>query len=214
MKTHCDFAKPLVAALAAVALVSGAAAATASDVFKAHGAEIATNRCVAVGGFVFGVGRALSKEGGDAVGFSKARLLAFGKIVDRAFAASPWPETAADGSPSRPWRGRAWAMLEAERGFALTLSGCETILERREAPDHYMAVIAVPADRFAKALPSTAALARCIELAKARVAEGTAAPTGKPPTGYMQATEEYEPRGYWEESGVKANETLAEGQFL
>ena len=28
------------------------------------------------------------------------------------------------------------------------------------------------------------------------------------------AIEEYEPRGYWEENGIKANETLSEAQFL
>ncbi len=214
MKTPSDFVKPLVAALAAAALASGAAAATALEAFKAHEAEIATNRCVAVGGYVFGVGRALSNGGGDIVGFSKARLLAFGKIADRAFAMAPWPETAADGSSSRSLRGRAWRLLEAERGFALTLAGCETILERREAPDHYMAVIAIPVDRFVKALPSTAALVRCIELAKASGTEDSAAVPETPQSHDKAELEEYEPRGYWEESGVKANETLAEGQFL
>lgn len=199
MKTLSNFAKPLVVAFSVAVLASGAAAATASEVFKAHEADIATNRCVAAGGYVFGVGRAVSKAGGDAAGFGKARILAFGKIADHAFAASPWPNAG-----EKSLRIPAWRLLVADKAFALTLDGCETILERREAPEHYMAVLAVPEKSLAASLPSEKTLMRYIGLARSQ----GAAPADKP------QAEEYEPRGYWEEGGVKANETLAEGQFL
>lgn len=159
------------AAISAAALSAGAAmpglAATAAEVFKAHEAEIATNRCVAVGGYVFGVGRALSRQGGDAVGFSKARLLAQGKILSYATGDAPCPE-----------------------GFEI--AGLETVFERREAPEHYLAVVAAP----------EAALKEAQSERLRRQDDGDA------------AIEEYEPRGYWEESGIKANETLSEAQFL
>jgi hypothetical protein len=112
------------AAIFTAALHFGAAAAsghaaTAAEVFKTHEAEIATNRCVAVGGYVFGVGRALSRQGGDAVGFSKARLLAQSIILAYATGNAPCPE-------------------------GLEIAGLETIFERREAPEHYLAVVAAP----------------------------------------------------------------------
>jgi len=170
MKTPFDHSGAL-AALFVVALHFGAAAsghaATAAEVFKAHEAEIATNRCVAVGGYVFGVGRALSRQGGDAVGFSKARLLAQGKILAYATGNAPCPE-------------------------GLEIAGLETIFERREAPEHYLAVVAAP----------EAAVRETQSEGLRRQDDGDA------------AIEEYEPCGYWEENGIKANETLSEAQFL
>lgn len=203
MKTRFDFAKRLLAAFVAAALASDAAAVAAADVFRAHEADIVTNHCVAVGGYVFGVGRAVSRNGGDSVGFSKARILAFGKIADRAFASAPWPETATPGQ-----RILAWRLMMAETEFALTLEGAETILERREAPEHYLAIIAIPAERFAKGLPSAGVLQRHLELAKSQGKVGADSKAEK------NAEEEYEPRGDWEEGGVKANETMSDSQFL
>ena len=172
-------------------------AATAAEVFKAHEAEIATNRLVAVDGYIFGVGRALSRQGGDAVGFSKARLLAQGKIVGHAACLAPWPEDLAPEAKALAMR-----LLETE---GLEIAGLETIAERREAPDHYMAVAAVAESALRQALPSRETLAALAAKAVARLEE---------PRRQDGAIEEYEPRGYWEEGGVKANETMVEAQFL
>lgn len=171
------------AAIFAAALHFGAAAAcaatTAAEVFKTHEAEIATNRCVAVGGYVFGVGRALSRQGGDAVGFSKARLLAQGKILAYATGNAPCPE-------------------------GLEIVGLETIFERREAPEHYLVVVAAPEAAIEEATREGL-----------RRQDGEDATEGlrRQDDGGM-AIEEYKPRGYWEENGIKANETLSEAQFL
>ena len=189
-----------IAAVATIALcVQSVSAATAAETFKAHEAEIATNCCVAIGGYVFGVGRALSKNGGDSVGFGKARLLAFGKIADMAKAHAPWP----DGAPP-DLRAAAWRFARKDGTFRLSLKGCETLLERREAPDHYMAVLAVPESAFEAAVPDRAALERTL---------AAVATTTEPAATSVETPEEYEPRGYWEESGVKINETMANGQF-
>ena len=102
----------------------------------------------------------------------------------------------------------AWRLMMAEKEFALTLEGAETILERREAPEHYLAVIAVPAERFATLLPSAATLKQYIEFAESREKEGIDANAEK------AGEDEYEPRGDWEEGGVKANETMSDSQFL
>lgn len=205
MKMHSSH-RIAVAALAAIAAFGQTvSAATAAETFKAHEAEIATNRCVAVGGFVFGVGRAISKNGGDSVGFGKARLLAFGKIADMAKAHAPWP----DGATPK-LRDAAWRIAVARGEFLLSLEGCETILERREAPDRYMAVVAVPESGCGAAVPDRAALERMIAAVAAGTGEKHVAET--PPADH-ETPEEYEPRGYWEESGVKINETMADGQF-
>ena len=189
-----------IAAVATIALcVQSVSAATAAETFEAHEPEIATNRCVVVGGYVFGVGRALSKNGGDSVGFSKARLLAMGKIADMAKAHAPWPDAA-----TPELRAAAWRIAVADGAFSLSLKGCETILERREAPEHYMAVVAVPEGVFKAAVPDRAALERMI---------AAVATTTEPAATSVETPEEYEPRGYWEERGVKINETMANGQF-
>lgn len=177
MKTHSDCFRAVAVLIAAAALSISAAvpcfATTAGEVFKAHEAEIATNFCVAVGGYVFGVGRALSRQGGDAVGFSKARLLAQGKILAYATNNAPCPE-------------------------GLEIAGLETVFERREAPEHYLAVVAAPEAAVKEALSEGL-----------RRQDGTA-----PGRDGASCIEEYEPRGYWEERGIKANEMMADGQFL
>jgi hypothetical protein len=110
-----------VAAAMSFAAFAPCVAETAGDVFAAHEAEIATNRCVAVDGFVFGVGRALSEKGGDSVGFSKARILAQSRIMEYA----------------------GVGQLDA--------SGMQTVVEKIEAPGHYMAVVAVGEEELRKA---------------------------------------------------------------
>ena len=199
MKTHFDrdwgFAA-LVAALI-IGAVAPCRAVTAAEVFKAHEAEIATNRLVAVDGYIFGVGRALSRQGGDGAGFSKSRLLAQGKILGHAARIAPWPEGLAPQAKALAMR-----LLETE---GLEIAGLETIVERREAPDHYMAVAAVAESALRQALPSRETLAALAAKAVARLEE---------PRRQDGAIEEYEPRGYWEEGGVKANETMVEAQFL
>ncbi len=212
MKTHFDrdwgFAA-LVAALI-IGAVAPCRAVTAAEVFKAHEAEIATNRLFAVDGYIFGVGRALSRQGGDAVGFSKARLLAQGKIVGHAACLAPWPEDLAP-------QAKALAMRLLEEG-GLEIAGIETIFERRETQEHYLAVVAVTEPALRKALPSQEALAALAAKAVARLDEarrqGTPVPHEPRRQDEQDAIEEYEPRGYWEEGGVKANETMVEAQFL
>ena len=200
--------KPAVAAFAAFAAllpIRQVSAATAAETFEAHEPEIATNRCVVVGGYVFGVGRALSKNGGDSVGFSKARLLAMGKIADMAKVHAPWPDAA-----TPECRDAAWRIAVADGAFALSLKGCETLLERREAPEHYMAVVAVPEDVFKAALPDRGALVRTLAAVAAATKD---TPNAETPALAAETPEEYEPRGYWEEGGVTINETMATGQF-
>ena len=171
------------AAIFTAALHFGAAApcaaTTAAEVFKAHEAEIATNRCVAVGGYVFGVGRALSRQGGDAVGFSKARLLAQSIILAYATGNAPCPD-------------------------GLEIAGLETVFERREAPEHYLAVVAAP----------EAAIEEAQSKGLRRQDDGDATEVTSRQDDEDATIEEYEPRGYWEENGIKANETLSEAQFL
>ncbi len=203
MKMRFEFAGAFFAALVALAPII-VSAATAAETFKTHESEITTNRCVAVGGFIFGVGRAISKNGGDSVGFSKARLLAYGKLADAILSVSPWPDDA-----TTELRFAAWRLLMADKTLDITLEECETVFEKREAPEHYMVVIAVPKSRFDKSLPSASTLAHFIGLVKTRTVA-----TPNIPQSQKGAPVEYEPRGYWEESGNKANETLAEGQFL
>lgn len=189
------------AVLAAFSPIGQVSAATAAETFKAHEAEIATNRCVAVGGYVFGIGRAISKNGGDSVGFGKARLLAFGKIADMARERAVWPNDC-----PQDHRNAAWRMLMAAGSFALSLEGCETVLEKRDGPERFMAVIALKEETFAKAIPRPETLSKYLALARIR--------DKNPESGAEEPVQEYEPRGYWEENGVKANETLSEAQFL
>jgi hypothetical protein len=185
------------AAIFTAALHFGAAAAsghaaTAAEVFKTHEAEIATNRCVAVGGYVFGVGRALSRQGGDAVGFSKARLLAQSIILAYATGNAPCPE-------------------------GLEIAGLETIFERREAPEHYLAVVAAPEtavrEAQSKGLRRQDGEDATEGLRRQDGEDATEQGVSRQDDGGM-AIEEYKPRGYWEENGIKANETLSEAQFL
>lgn len=157
-------AETVLAAVLVFGTAAPCAATTAGEVFRANETEIATNRFVEVGGYLFGIGRAISKNGGDAVGFSKARLLAQRKILD------------------------------ASGLDALEISGMETVLEKCESPEHYMVVVAVPKDKVQP---------------KRRPPQHK-----KPKPEKGEDIEEYEPRGYWEESGVKANETWSETQFL
>lgn len=162
-----------VAAAMSFAAFAPCVAETAGDVFAAHEAEIATNRCVAVGGYVFGIGRALSEKGGDSVGFSKARILAQSRIMEYAGVGG------------------------------LDVVGMQTICERLEAQGHYMTVVAV----------SEANLGAALEESQKRRHDESAA-CEKPRELEGGKNEEYEPRGYWEQDGVKANETLSESQFL
>ena len=203
MKMRFEFAEAFFAALVALAPII-VSAATAAETFKAHESKIATNRCVDVGGFIFGVGRAISKNGGDSVGFSKARLLAYGKLAEAILIASPWPDNV-----TNELRFAAWRLLMADKVLDITLERCETVFEKREAPEHYMSVIAVPKSRFYEAVPTVATLEHYIGIVKER--EKAMPDIQQSEKGLPM---EYEPRGYWEESGNKANETLAEGQFL
>lgn len=177
MKMRFDAFRCLAAAVAAaLSFVPPAPcfAETAGDVFAAHEAEISTNRCVAVDGYVFGIGRALSGKGGDSVGFSKARILAQSRIMDYAGV------------------GR------------LDVSGMQTVGEKLEAPGHYMAVVAVGEEELRKAQSKSCS----------RRANGAASDEAPCLQAQGEEIEEYEPRGYWEEGGIKANETLSEAQFL
>lgn len=178
MKMRFDAFGRMVAALVAAAMSFAAAApciaATAGEVFAAHEAEIATNRCVVVGGYVFGIGRALSGKGGDSVGFAKARILAQSKILQ-------------------------YAGIER-----LDVAGMQTVCEKCEAPGHYMAVVAVGEAELRKAQSESLG----------RRGKGAAPDEASRKQAHNEEIEEYEPRGYWEEDGIKANETMSESQFL
>ena len=203
MKTHFKSAVAACAVFAALSPIGQASAATAAETFKAHEAVIATKRCVAVGGYVFGVGRAISKNGGAAVGFGKARLLAFGKITDMARERARWPDDCPDSE-----RRKAWRLLMADKAFSLSLEGCETIIEKNEDNGRFMAVIAIREENLLRAIPQHETLGRYLTLARMQGADDDGK-KDEPPQII-----EYEPRGYWEESGVKANETMSESQFL
>lgn len=198
MKMRFDLVAAIVIGLAQIV-----SAATAAETFKLHEANIITSRCVVVDGYVFGVGRAISKNGGNSVGFSKARLLAFDKIVDMARQKVKWP----NGS-SKEARSNAWSLLMADKNFVLSLERCETVFERCDGPNRYLAIVAVRNDLFESALPDIALLSKYLSLAQAKGNEKTLnSDTGEPIL-------EYEPRGYYEENNIKINETLSEAQFL
>lgn len=61
-------------------------------------------------------------------------------------------------------------------------------------------------EAFAKAIPSPETLSKFLALARKR--DKDMEPAAEEPI------QKYEPHGYWEENGVKANETLSEAQFL
>lgn len=201
MKTRFKLAAAALAAIAAFAQT--ASAATAAEIFRGFEADIATNRCVAVGGYVFGVGRAISQSGGDSVGFGKARLLAFGKIADMARELAKWPEACPENE-----RREAWRLLVADKALALSPEGCEIIVEKSEGDGRFMAVIAIRKENLLRAIPKHESLGKYLTLARMKGADAESDMDATPPII------EYEPRGYWEENGVKANETLSEAQFL
>ena len=191
-------------ALAAFAAAPAIGAATAGEVFTGDAGTIANTNCVVVADYCFGTGRAVSRKGGDGVGFSKARLLAQSKILDYVVDCADWPE-----STPRPVRLRAGQILKARIS---PIAGRETVCERKETPEHYLVVVAVSASVLEKSKPLQSEVAAAIEEAARKLTQ---------PTDDLEATkdasdeiEEYAPRSYWEERGVKCNETLTESDFL
>ncbi len=193
-------------ALAAFAAAPCLAATTAGEVYAGNAELIANTNCVVLGDYCFGVGRAVSRRGGDGVGFSKARLLAQSKILDHIVNCADWP----DDTPAAI-RLRAGQILKAKIPI-VNLAGIETVSERKEAPEHYLAVVAVAASAIEKAKPlkseSNAAMEEATSATDQNSADSPATTIG---TGTL---EEYAPRSYWEERGVKCNETLTENDFL
>lgn len=195
----------LVGALAAFAAAPCLAATTAGEVYAGNAELIANTNCVVLADYCFGVGRAVSRNGGDGVGFSKARLLAQSKILDHVVNCADWPDDA-----PKPIRLKAEQILKFR--ISVYLAGIETVFERKEAPEHYLVVVAVSASALEKARPLQSEVTAAIEEAARKLTQ---------PTDDLEATkdasdeiEEYAPRSYWEERGVKCNETLTESDFL
>lgn len=196
----------IMAALTALAAAPCLTASTAGEVYTGNAKLIANTNCVVIGDYCFGVGRAISSSGGDGVGFSKARLLAQSKILDHIVNCADWP----DDAPAAI-RLRAGQILKAKIPI-VNLAGIVTVSERKEAPEHYLAVVAVAASALEKAKPLQSEVAAAIKEA----ADGLTQPSEGPQavTADTELLEEYAPRSYWEEHGVKCNETLSENDFL
>ena len=193
-------------ALAAFAAAPAIGAATAGEVFTGDAGTIANTNCVVVADYCFGTGRAVSRKGGDGVGFSKARLLAQSKILDYVVDCADWPE-----STPRPVRMRAGQILKA-RISPVAITGLETVCERKETPEHYLAVVAISASVLEKVKPPKSEVAAAIEEAVRKLAQPSE--DLEAAKDASNAIEEYAPRNYWEEGGVKCNETLSENDFL
>ena len=207
MKTRSEYRRlAMVAALTAFAAAPCLAATTAGEVYAGNAELIANTNCVVLGDYCFSVGRAVSRNGGDGVGFSKARLLAQSKILDLIVNCADWPDDAPE-----PIRLRAGQILKASLSI-VNIAGLETVSERKEAPEHYLAVVAVAVAALEKAKPRQSEVAAAIKEA----ANGTTQPSEEPQavTVAADALEEYPPRSFWEERGVKCNETLSEKDFL
>ena len=192
-------------ALAAFAAAPCLAATTAGEVYAGNAELIANTNCVVLADYCFGIGRAVSRNGGDGIGFSKARLLAQSKILDHVANCADWPDDA-----SAAIKLKAMQILKAR--ISVNLAGIETVSERKEAPEHYLVVVAVAASALEKAKPLQSEVVAAMEEATSAMAQHSEDSTAT--TTDTETLEEYAPRSYWEERGVKCNETLSENDFL
>ena len=177
---------------------------TASDVFVRHREAVLAGNAVPAEGWLFCVGRAKSDEKlGASVGFGKARMFAYDQIDKWLFGTAPWPADATLGE-----RLAAWKRMRG--GNPVALQGAQTIVEENPSPGLYLAVVAVPEAVAAAIRPGATAL----EGAVLAVREKPDSPSRSDSDDYPGRADDSEPRGYWEENGVQANETMVESQFL
>lgn len=195
----------MVVALTAFAAAPGLGANTAGEVFAGNAELISSTNCVVLADYCFGVGRAVSRKGDDGIGFSKARLLAQSKVLDHVVNCADWPDDA-----PKPIRLKAEQILKFR--ISVYLVGIETILERKEAPEHYLVVVAVAASALEKARPLQSDISAAMKEAASAI--GQSAEDPEVAVTISETLEEYAPRSYWEERGVKCNETLSENDFL
>ena len=209
----------LAAFLLAVALLtpSARAAAPAGDAFQRNRDAILTADALAVDGHLYFVGRALSEDGrGSAVGFGKARALAWARLDRWLLETSPWPSDATDAE-----RMRAWRLLRQEEPEPQAVAGAETVREERTESGRWLVVLSIPETTAASLRPSEIRLQTCIATARAQaaVAETDSSASPESAGGAMSGTDETpddepaEPRGLWVEDGVTANETMSTDQF-
>ena len=215
MTTHF---RTVAALLAAAALVpSGQAAVPAGEVFARNRDAVLAEDARSFDGLVFFVGRAVSDESrGAAVGFGKARALAWARLDRWLLETSPWPSDATDAE-----RMRAWRLLRQEEPEPQAVAGAETVREERTESGRWLVVLSIPETTAASLRPSEIRLQTCIATARAQatVAETDSSASPESAGGAMSGTEETpddepaEPRGLWVEDGVTANETMSTDQF-
>jgi hypothetical protein len=192
------------AAVVAAALLLSPAnlfAETATGVFARHREAVLTTRRMVAEGIVFCVGRAKSDDAlGSSVGFGKAKSLAWGQADRWLFDTADWPE-----DTTTEERSTAWAQLPPR-----DVSGGEAVFEDHPEPGRWLVVLAIPETAAATARPTPSALAAALAEARKRLASEPMPPVSSPQD---PACPFAEPRGLWEDAGVTANETMAEGQF-
>ncbi len=207
------------ALLAAAALVpSGQAAVPAGEVFARNRDAVLAEDARSFDGLVFFVGRAVSDESrGAAVGFGKARALAWARFDRWLCDTSSWPEGTTEAE-----RPRAWTLFRDANPAPVTVSGAEVVREERTEVGRWLVVLALPEESAAALRPSEDRLREAVAAARARAAAAAEAEPSEPPpsaAGTASGAEEApdgepaEPRGLWREDGVTANETMADGQF-
>lgn len=194
------------AAVVAAALLLSPAnqfADTATEVFARHReAVLATRRKVAEG-IVFCVGRAKSDDAlGSSVGFGKAKSLAWGQADRWLFDTADWANDA-----TAEERRVAWALLPPR-----DVSKGEAVFEDHPEPDRWLVVLAIPEKSAVAARPTPSALAAALAEARKRL-DSEPMPPVSSSSPQDPACPFAEPRGLWEDAGVTANETMAEGQF-
>ena len=200
-----------IAAAACFALFSTAArAAVPGEVFEQNREAILATNSVSAEGFVFCVGRAVSEDRlGAAVGFGKARALAWGQFDRYLFSSSEWPTNATPEECRAVWLRHRNQAISAEE-----VRGAEIVRESQPEPGRWLSVLAVPYAESVGLRPSPEALKKAIDdLRVARKRESGVDADPVPPDIDPITEPTAEPRGLWEQDGVLANETMSDGQF-
>lgn len=185
-------------------------AAEPREVFERNRETILATNSVSAEEFMFCVGRVVSEDRlGAAVGFGKARALAWAQLDSHLFSVSEWPTNAT------PEECRTvWLQYRQESQDWKDVRGGEIVFETQTEPGRWLVVLAIPHTETAGLRPSPETLKKAIDdmrSAGKRKAgrDADSAPAGNEPT--TEPTDE--PRGLWEQNGVLANETMSGGQF-
>ena len=135
MTTHFRTAAALLAAAALVP--SGQAAVPAGEVFARNRDAVLAEDARSFDGLVFFVGRAVSDESrGAAVGFGKARALAWARFDRWLCDTSSWPEGTTEAE-----RPRAWTLFRDANPAPVTVSGAEVVREERTEVGRWLVVL-------------------------------------------------------------------------